>query len=116
MFDAELESFKREIDLRAYAAGQGYVLAPKESWRGSAVMRNASGDKVIIKRNQNGHYVYFSVHDDRDNGTIVDFVQVRDKCSLGIVRKQLRPWLGRPPVPVPEFSACIQPRARIACA
>jgi hypothetical protein len=64
MFDPELESFKTAIDLRAYAASQGYVLDRKESWRGSAVMRHAGGDKVIIKRDADGHYVYFSVRDE----------------------------------------------------
>jgi hypothetical protein len=105
MFDAELESFKRDIDLRAYAAGQGYELDRKDSWRGSAVMRNPKDDKVIIKRNTNAHYVYFSVRDDRDNGTIIDFVQYRQNLSLGAVRKELRPWIGQPPVPVPVFAA-----------
>ena len=46
MFDAELESFKNGIDLRAYAAEQGYRLDRKESWRGSAVMRHPNGDKI----------------------------------------------------------------------
>src|SRR5262249_34101770 len=62
------------------------------------------GDKVVIRRNTNGHYVYFSVRDDRDNGTIVDFVQFRDRSSLGAVRKTLRPWIGRPPSPAPGSS------------
>jgi hypothetical protein len=49
MFDAELEDFKTKIDLRAYAAGQGYQLDAKNSWRGTSVMRHpASDDKVII--------------------------------------------------------------------
>jgi hypothetical protein len=56
MFDPELESFKTSIDLRAYAASQGYVLNRKESWRGSAVMRHADGDKIIIKRDADHHY------------------------------------------------------------
>jgi hypothetical protein len=47
--DAELEEFKR-LDLRAYAASLGYTLDWQESWRGSAVMRNAADDKIIIKR------------------------------------------------------------------
>jgi len=103
--DDELSSFKN-IDLRAYAAGQGYQLDPKSSWRGTCVMRHpASDDKVIIKREPDGHYVYFSVRDDRDNGSIIDFVQNRQRLSLGAVRKELRPWTGRPPVPVPSFPA-----------
>ena len=59
--DAELESFKSRIDLRAYAAAQRYQLDRKESWQGSAVMRDALGDKIIVKRDADGHYVYFSV-------------------------------------------------------
>src|SRR5262245_58409548 len=104
MIDAELERFKSDIDLRAYAASQGYQIDAKESWSGSAVMRHANGDKIIIKRNGNGHYVYFSVRDDGDNGTIIDLVQHRLKLSLGTVRKELRPWLGQPPVAVPVFT------------
>jgi hypothetical protein len=74
------------------------------NWTGSAVMRHpVSDDKVIIKRGLDGHYIYFSVRDDRDNGTIIDFVQFRQRLSLGTVRKELRPWIGQPPVPVPVF-------------
>ena len=106
MTDKELETFKTAIDLRAYAAGQGYQLDGKASWRGSSVMRHpVSDDKVIVKRGIDGHYVYFSVRDDRDNGTIVDFVQHRQRVTIGTVRKELRPWIGQPPVPVPSFPA-----------
>jgi hypothetical protein len=91
--DRELEEFK-QIDLRAYAGSAGYTLDRDESWRGSAVMRNAADDKIIIKRENDGHYVYFNVRDDADNGTIIDFC-LRRKCrSLGGVRKELRPWIG----------------------
>jgi hypothetical protein len=36
--------------------------------------------------------------------TIIDFVRHRLGLSLGAVRKELRPWIGLPPVPVPSFS------------
>ena len=101
-WDRELEDFKGQIDLRAYAASMGYVLDLRESWRGSAVMRK-DGDKVVIKRDGDGHYVYFSVRDDRDHGSIIDFIQFRKRSSLGEVRKELRTWLGRPERPVPSF-------------
>lgn len=94
MFDPELESFKTSIDLRAFAASVGYGLDRSESWRGSAVMRHANGDKVIIKRDADGHYVFFSVRDDADNGTIVDFIQNRQGLNLGETRKVLRQWAG----------------------
>ena len=106
MFDPELESFKTSIDLRAYAASEGYALDRNESWRGSAVMRHANGDKVIVKRDADGHYVYFSVRDDSDNGTIIDLVKNRRRMNLGEARKVLRRWTGHavdtasyPPLP-----------------
>jgi hypothetical protein len=109
MFDAELDSFKSGIDLRAYAASQGYELDRKESWRGSAVMRHPKGDKIVIKQDAaSSHYVYFSVRDDRDNGTIIDFVQNRQRLSIGTVRKELRPWIGQPPVQVPTFTPLVK--------
>lgn len=104
--DAELEGFKTGIDLRAYAAAQGYQLDRKASWRGTAVMRHpVTNDKVIIKRGMDSHWIYCSVRDDRDNGSIIDWVQFRTGLSLGAVRKELRPWLGQPPVAVPAFPA-----------
>ena len=60
---------------------------------------------MIIKRDTDGHYVYFSVRDDRDNGTIFDFVMQRQRVNFGMARKELRPWLGVAPVPVPVFDA-----------
>lgn len=101
--DPELDSFKR-LDLRIYAASQGYKLSRKECWAGSAVMRNASDDKIVIKLGPDGHYVYFSVRDDRDNGSIIDFVMHRSRANLGGARKVLRVWAGLPHSPaLPEL-------------
>jgi hypothetical protein len=50
-----LKLSKPNIDLRAYAVGQGYQIDKRESWRGSAVMRHPLGDKVIIKRDSDNH-------------------------------------------------------------
>jgi hypothetical protein len=118
MFDPELESFKTSIDLRAYAAGKGYVLDRKESWRGSAVMRHAGGDKVIIKRDADAHYVYFSVRDDADHGTIIDFAQNRLRLNFGALRKELRPWVGRPAddIPYPPLLPTAKDRMRVETA
>jgi hypothetical protein len=115
MFDPELESFKTSIDLRAYAAGQGYVLDPKESWRGSAVMRHADGDKVIIKRDADGHYVYFSVRNEADHGTVIDFAQHRLRLNFGELRKELRPWIGRRTeiLPYPPLLPATKDRMRV---
>ena len=103
MPDEELEAFKSRIDLREYAASLGYELDRRESSRSSSVMRNATGDKVIIKRDA-GHFVYFSVRDDRDNGSVIDFAAIRKRLSLGRVRKELRPWIGRVSPALPLFT------------
>lgn len=103
MFDSELESFKTSIDLRAYAAGQGYVLDATESWRGSAVMRHANGDKIIVSRKPDGHYTFYSVRSDQDAGTIIDFIQKRKGFSLGTIRKELRRWQGTPSSAIPRL-------------
>jgi Toprim-like/Protein of unknown function (DUF3991) len=95
--DTELEAFKREIDLRQFAVSLGYEIDRRESWRGSTVLRRGA-DKIVVKRNGNGHYVFFSVRDDRDNGTVIDFLQGRQNLSLGEVRQILRPWIGRPAI------------------
>src|SRR5580658_5062036 len=92
--DRELDAFKREIDLRQFAASLGYEMDRGESWRGSTVLRSGA-DKIVVKRNGNGHYVFFSLRDDDDNGTVIDFVQRRQHLSLGAVRQVLRPWTGR---------------------
>jgi Toprim-like/Protein of unknown function (DUF3991) len=115
MPDAELDAFK-QIDLRQYAAAQGYEWDRRESWRGSTVMRSGA-DKIIIKRNTNGHYIYFSVRSDEDNGTIIDFIQHRARVNLGWVRAELRPWVGTPPsssLPVfPELEKSSKDRLRV---
>lgn len=101
--DAELDAFKRAIDLRAYAAAEGYELDRKASWTGSSVMRcQTRDDKIIVKRGSDGHYVFFSVKQNC-SGTIIDFAQGLKSMSLGALRKELRPWLSSPPVPVPVF-------------
>lgn len=102
----ELTLFKSQINLTEYAAAQGYTLNRQHSSRNSVAMRGPNGDKIIIARDAgSGHWMYFSVTDERDNGTIVDFVDHRQRLSLGAIRKALRPWLGlaadppkRPPI------------------
>jgi hypothetical protein len=63
--DSELERFKTAIDLWVYAGQQGYELDRKDSWAGSVVMRHANNDKIVIKRDADGQWVYFSVRNIR---------------------------------------------------
>ena len=89
----ELEDFKSRINLSEYAAACGYRLDRKASSRNSAVMVRSPGDKIIIALGTDRHWIYFAVGEDRDSGSIVDFVQNRQGGNLGDVRKELRPWL-----------------------
>lgn len=101
----ELERFKNSINLTEFAASRGYSLDRRQSSRSSATMRHPDGDKIIIAKSEAGDWVYFSVRDDHDNGTIIDFLQNRGGGSLGNVRKTLRSWLGstRPIIPVDDY-------------
>lgn len=94
---AELAGFKRSINLTEYAASTGYELDKRESSRNSAVMRHPNGDKIIIAR-QAENWVYFSVRDDKDNGSIIDFVMHRQAGGMGQARQTLRQWIGQPPL------------------
>ena len=90
----ELERFKTAINLTEYAAREGYLLDRRASSRNSVVMRHPNGDKIVIARGEDQHWIYFSVRDDSDNGSIIDFVQRRRRCTLGDIRRELRPWMG----------------------
>tara|TARA_R110002049_G_scaffold309101_1_gene516870 strand:- start:9163 stop:10122 length:960 start_codon:yes stop_codon:yes gene_type:complete len=89
----ELTRFKTEIDLRQFAASVGFQLVRRQSSRLSAVMKHPCGDKIVVARAPSGQYVYFNVHGG-DSGTIIDFVQTRERIGLGEVRKRLRNWNG----------------------
>lgn len=92
----EIEDFKSKIDLCGFVGSwAGFILDVKKSGKTSAVLGHTNGDKLIIARKSNGHYIYFNVRDARDRGTIIDFVQQRERLTLGAVRKLLRPYVGR---------------------
>lgn len=122
--DEELHRFK-QLPLPQFAAEQGYQFVARERtsaghWRGSTassvLMRHpTTDDKVVIRRDGDGHWVYFSVRDNSDHGTIVDFLQRRGSQSLGQVRLELRRWSGLTPVgaaQLPPYSPPEHDRAR----
>ena len=97
MYDSELHRFKSDIDLVQYAIDRyGYQRDRRESSRACHVLRNvANNDKIVVRKAPDGHWTYFSVRDDRDHGTIIDFVSARGRHdSLGHVCEELRHWLG----------------------
>jgi hypothetical protein len=94
--DRELERFKLEIDLADFAAAHGYAVDEPHFRQGARSVRLASErDKIIVARNaSNGHWIYFTVLNEGDSGSVIDFLQNREGLSLGEVRKRLRRWLG----------------------
>lgn len=100
--DSELEKFK-DINLTEYARHRGYEVVRQETSRNSVAMKNAAtGHKIIIARASDLHWIYFTVGDTRDNGSIIDFVMKRDGVSLGRARPILRDWLSLPPSARPK--------------
>jgi hypothetical protein len=114
--DLELEKFKTEIDLRVFAeATFGFRHDRKDSWAGSSVMRGPSNEKIAIKRDADGHWVYYSFRDD-SNGTILDLVKNHLGLSLGQARVRLREFMGQPPstlVPYPPLLRVPKDRIRV---
>lgn len=101
--ETELEDFKTLIDLEAYAEAQGYVSDTRVRSRVSRTMKHPDGDKIIIgMAAHDRHWIFCSIGDLTDNGSIIDFVQNRRGFNLGQVRKELRPWLDRPTAPLAE--------------
>ena len=72
----------------------GYVLDRSGSWCGGAVMRDDAGDKIIIARDTNNRWVYYSVRNAADSGSIIDFIQNRRGVNLGYIRAALQSWTG----------------------
>ena len=100
----EIEFFKTQ-PFTDIAASLGYKPDRSESSGASTVLRREDGDKVVVKLDDGKHWVYFSVHDRTDHGSIIDFVQRRMGGTLGEVRKTIREATGqtrtRPDIPFP---------------
>src|ERR1035438_803086 len=90
--DEELERFKR-LKLHKYAASLGYQLDARETSKRETVMRK-DGDKISIRMDADGHYVFYSFRDEGDHGTILDFIMRRQGKNFGEARKVLRAWAG----------------------
>jgi hypothetical protein len=103
-FRAEIDRCKRDINLTEFAATYGFRRIPSKSSRASVAMAHPAGDKIIVTKGPSGHWIYCSVGDDRDRGTIIDFVLSRTgRSSFDFARvlDELRPWIGdhRPSIP-----------------
>lgn len=99
-WDIELEQFKTEINLVEFACNRfSYTVDAKWSSPNSIVLRKGEGEKLIVTRDLDGHYVYFAVKTPylHDFGSIIDLIQTRMKVTLGEVRIILRSYQGTPP-------------------
>lgn len=105
MHTYSFSDFKQQINLTQYAAYLGYEIDPKKSTRSSIVMRSGA-DKIIISR-RGTNWVYFSVSDDHDNGTIVNFIQNRTHKTIGEIGRELQEWVGGA-VTLPEPKRYVQ--------
>ena len=93
----ELDRFKQKVDLVEYAQKQGYKINA-QGRRGDWQHLENDGEHIIVMRKEE-RYVYFNPGDDRDKGTIIDFVKTREHKSLGEVRQHLRQYLNEYPEP-----------------
>lgn len=85
--------FKRSIDLVDFALYWGYEIDRKKTTKRSIALRH-DNDKIIVSK-KNGVWVYFSVYDDNDNGTIIDFIQNRSPSSWIELLEELQQFSGK---------------------
>jgi hypothetical protein len=111
VYNAELDRFKRDVHLLRYVIERHGYERQENSTRSSHVLGHpTSGDKIIARLATDGHWTYFSVRDENDNGTVVDFLLRRLRPrSLGEVRKELRGWLRMAPPERAEWTALARP-------
>lgn len=103
----ELEQFKQNINLIQYSANYHFVYSKSESTSTYAVLRKSDAsqkEKLVVTKSTNGHWIYFNVHNEMDRGSIIDLIQNRRHINLGIIRKELRSWLGKPEVQIQSKS------------
>lgn len=73
----KLDAYRRDIDLVDFLEAEGFRVNPKKGLRhGKWVVleQPATGRKLIVTRAASGQYQYFNPEDDRDRGTVVDYV------------------------------------------
>lgn len=107
---SELDDFKTNINLSEFAASCGYSLDSAKSWKGGAVMKHPDGHKIVVGK-KGTHWTYYTLGDEKNKGSIIDFIQRREGSTLGNVRKRLREWSGqpRPQIPAGLFSKKMEP-------
>ena len=88
----DFNQFKRDINLPAFAATYNYKVDEKKTTKTSIAMKSGN-DKVIISK-KNGIWVYFSVLDEADSGTVFDFVKNRTNKTMPEIGRMLAAQTG----------------------
>jgi len=96
----ELEQIKKQVDLVSKAYEFGYKVIDKESDSNYTIMKD--GATTVVIKNNGEYATYFNRDDDRDKGTVIDFIKYRNNQSLGEIRKELRPQLDSKMSPCPK--------------
>ncbi len=103
--DAEMERFKKEINLAEFIGLKGYV-KEKRLGKSGIIFKGRDGDRILVATQNNYHGVYFNSQDDSDEGSVIEFLMRRRGKDLREARKELRFWLKEvriveyiPPVP-----------------
>ncbi len=101
---AETDRLKCEVNLIDFASHYDKFEIDKKKNSNNQVesmncvfMRNDVDDKLVITRNTNGHYIYFNPENDRDKGTIFDFIENRragKNFSMSYAKKIINDFSG----------------------
>ena len=73
-FKEELQRIKQEVNLLQHAISMGYALDKAKSTRQEVVLVKGE-DRLVCRQSPTTHkWIYFSVVNDKDQGTIIDFM------------------------------------------
>lgn len=97
----DLQRLKSEINFVHYALSLGFEIDQRKTTRQSVALRKGHEDKIIVSK-RGGLWMYFSVYDDQDHGTILDFVIHRTGQSLTEAARSLFEWLDGSAALIPQ--------------
>ena len=108
--DEELESIIR-VNLKDFLEQQeGFALDRAESSDNSFKLRRNSEILIVRQNTETGVWGYMNLHDQNDDGTIIDYLQNRNGgrsvFTLGHVKKRVR---GHAALPKPVFRGAVVP-------
>ncbi len=112
-YRVDFDAIKR-MPFETLAADWGYARDAAASTRASPVLSGPGLPKLVTRREDNGHWVYFNTRDNDDNGTAIDFM-LRRGLSFADICDRFGPpgpdvatdfasrWRDAIPHPAPEW-------------